>query len=68
MEPEDTMPEAMCESPGGMRRQRLTISSTRRRELMRFAEQVASQVEERIKSHERCLFRQMVESLIGGEP
>ncbi len=40
------------------------ITSTRRRELMAFAAHLAEVVEAKIKKHERCLLRRMVENLM----
>lgn len=51
---------AMCEDTGPP-----PITSQRRRELLKFAVELADQVERATKPHERCLLRRMTESLLG---
>ena len=72
MEPQD---EANCEDKissaeafmGSRRDRSREISHGRRLELQRMASQIAVDVLEKTKAHERCLLRRMVENLLPGE-
>ncbi len=52
------------EDVGATRDRRSSIPFSRRKELLRFAEELAETVMERVKPHEMCLLRRMVDGLV----
>lgn len=60
--PSDMEPKAFM--AGGDCRREPVITSRRRRELMAFAEELATWVEKKTLKHERCLLRRMTEQLL----